>query len=118
MTFTGFHYLALPRFNLRSIRTSDVSPGKELLVPILLGDDDLDMLASPIDATIKHIVLCSIYMRVVTLLPFQTTLKICVKEQIPLKLTYNSDLNTYNSINQDLTFSTENDIFSSFSRGY
>jgi hypothetical protein len=63
LTLMGFCYLALLRFNFRRIRTSDVSPGKELLVPILLGDDDLDRLASPIDATIKHIVLCSIYVQ-------------------------------------------------------
>ena len=54
LALTDFRYLALLRFNLRRIRTSEVSPGKELLVLILLGDADLERLASPIDATIKH----------------------------------------------------------------
>ena len=47
-------YLALPRFNLRRIRTSGVSPGKELPEPSLAGDD-LDKLANPIDATERNI---------------------------------------------------------------
>ena len=46
------HYLALLRFNFRRIRTSDVSPGNELLDPNLLGDD-LDRQARPLDATIN-----------------------------------------------------------------